>query len=132
MKNSPISRWLILVLAGTLGSLSTLCSGRPVLAAPAPTVQLAQVESQGIDLRQLQQTLQQNPQLQEQALQLLQQNPELVMEMMQTLITTNPGLIDQLQQDPALVKQVAQQYPLLIQMLQQNPALVEQMHQLLE
>lgn len=132
MKNSPLSRWFIPALAGTLGSLSTLYPGQPVVAAPAPTFQLAQAQSLGIDLRQLQQTLQQNPQLQEQAIQFLQQKPELVMEMMQTLISTNPGLIDQLQQDPALVQQVAQQYPLLIQMLQQNPALVEQMRQLLE
>jgi len=130
--NQPLSaRCFVLALAGAIGALPMILPGRAV-AAPAPPVQIAQVKEQAVDLQQLRQAIQQNPQLQEQAVQLLQQNPELVMQMMQTLIANNPDLIEQLQQNPAFVQQVAQQNPLLMQLLQQNPELVEQMRQLLE
>ncbi|WP_448572277.1 hypothetical protein [Trichothermofontia sp.] len=130
MNYQAASRWIVLALAGAIGSLPLLLPARPAVATP--TFQIAQAEAQGLDLQQLRQSIQQNPQLQQQAIQLLQQNPELVMQMMQTLLTNYPGLLDQLQQNPEFVQQVAQQHPLLIQMLQQNPALVEQMRQLLE
>lgn len=131
MKAQTVSPWLGLALAGTIGAAPLLAPMAPAVAAPQPSIQIAQAKAPSIDLEQVQQSLQQNPQLQEQAIQLLQQNPELVMQMMQELLTANPGLLAQLQQNPAFVQQVAQQYPLLIQMLQQNPAMVEQMRQIL-
>lgn len=133
MKDQRFPHWFSLALAAMIGAGPLLAPMSSAVAAPQPTsVQIAQAKTPGLDLGQVQQSLQQNPQLQEQAIQLLQQNPELVMQMMQELLTANPGLLAQLQQNPAFVQQVAQQYPLLIQMLQQNPAMVEQMRQILE
>ncbi len=132
MKDQRFTHCLGLALVGTIGVGPLLAPLSPAVAAPLPSFQIAQAKAPGIDLGQVQQSLQQNPQLQEQAIQLLQQNPELVMQMMQELLTANPGLLTQLQQNPAFVQQLAQQYPLLIQMLQQNPAIVEQMRQILE
>lgn len=85
-----------------------------------------------VDLQQLQQLTQQNPQLIQQAQQLLLQNPELVQALVQQLVQQNPQLIQQLEQNPQLVRQMAQQNQQLIQLLQQNPQLLQQLQQTIQ
>lgn len=82
-----------------------------------------------LDLQQVPQLIQQNPEVLQQAQQLLQQNPELVQSLVQQLVQQNPELLQQLEANPQLVEQVARQNPQLIQLLQQNPQLVRQLQQ---
>ena len=82
-----------------------------------------------VDLQQIPQLIQQNPEVVQQAQQLLQENPELVRSLVQQLIQQNPELLEQLQANPELVEQIAGQNPQLIQQLQQNPQLLQQLQQ---
>ena len=82
-----------------------------------------------IDLQQVQQITQQNPQLIQQAQELLLQNPELLQALVQQMLQQNPQLLEQLEQNPQLVQQIAGQNQGLVQLLQKNPQLVQQLQQ---
>lgn len=69
---------------------------------------------------------------QQAAIRMLEENPELVMDMMRTLIQANPGLVEQIQQNPEQMQQTLDQNSALVQYLQQNPELLQQLQQVLQ
>ena len=69
---------------------------------------------------------------QQAAIQMLEENPELVMDIMRTLLQANPGLVEQMQQNPEQMQQTVEQNSALVQYLQQNPELLNQLQQVLQ
>lgn len=86
-------------------------------------------QTSAIDLQQIQQTIQQNPQLIQQAQEMLLQNPQLIQQLAPMILQQNPQLIQQLEENPELVRQILQQTQPLVQQLQQNPQLIQQLQQ---
>jgi hypothetical protein len=72
------------------------------------------------------------PDPQQSAIQMLEENPEQVIDMMRSLLDENPGLVQQIQQNPAQAQQIVDQNSALLQYLQQNPELVQQLQQVLQ
>ena len=121
---------LTTVLAGTIWVFPTVQNFGNANAQTSNSDSPTQGAS--IDLEQVQQLTEQNPQLVQQAQQLLLQNPELVKMLVQQLVQSNPQLLEQLENNPQLVRQIGGQNQQLIQLLRQNPQLVQQLQQIIQ
>ncbi|MBE9203250.1 hypothetical protein IQ218_07045 [Synechocystis salina LEGE 06099] len=97
-----------------------------IIQANIPTLQ-----AQAIDLNEVQRQLEQNPQLVQQAEQLLRENPDLVVKTMEQILRNNPTLIQEIQAMPGLMNEMARQGAGIIDYLQRNPELFRQLEQML-
>lgn len=124
---------LITVLAGTIWVFPSIgIVGKAVVYSQTVNSNDTDLSVPSVDLQQVQQLIQQNPALVEQAQQLLLQNPELVLMLVQQMMESNPQLLEQIQSNPQLVQQVRKQSQPLIELLRQNPQLVQQLQQIIQ
>jgi hypothetical protein len=97
-----------------------------IIRANSPTLQ-----AQAIDLNEVQQQLEQNPQLIQQAEQLLRENPDLVIKTMEQILRNNPTIIQEIQAMPGLMNEMARQAGGIVDYLQKNPELFRQLEQMI-
>jgi tRNA-dihydrouridine synthase len=97
-----------------------------IIRANSPTLQ-----AQAIDLNEVQQQLEQNPQLIQQAEQLLKENPDLVIKTMEQILRNNPTIIQEIQAMPGLMNEMARQAGGIVDYLQKNPELFRQLEQMM-
>lgn len=123
MFSSLVSSGLTLALA-----IFPVEAGDPgqIIQANVPVLQ-----AQAIDLNEVQRQLEQNPQLVQQAEQLLRENPDLVIKTMEQILRNNPTLIQEIQAMPGLMNEMARQGTGIIDYLQKNPELFRQLEQIL-
>ncbi|MBE9197240.1 MULTISPECIES: hypothetical protein [Synechocystis] len=116
------------------GGLTLALAVFPVEAGGSGQIIQANVpvlQAQAIDLNEVQRQLEQNPQLVQQAEQLLRENPDLVIKTMEQILRNNPTLIQEIQAMPGLMNEMARQGTGIIDYLQKNPELFRQLEQML-
>ncbi|AGF53417.1 slr0602 [Synechocystis sp. PCC 6803] len=118
------------------GGLTLTLALAPVGAFTVEPTQIIRVNSptlqaQAIDLNEVQQQLEQNPQLIQQAEQLLRENPDLVIKTMEQILRNNPTIIQEIQAMPGLMNEMARQAGGIVDYLQKNPELFRQLEQMI-
>ncbi|WLT39668.1 hypothetical protein NON20_09555 [Synechocystis sp. B12] len=118
------------------GGLTLTLALAPVGAVTVEPTQIIRVNSptlqaQAIDLNEVQQQLEQNPQLIQQAEQLLRENPDLVIKTMEQILRNNPTIIQEIQAMPGLMNEMARQAGGIVDYLQKNPELFRQLEQMM-
>jgi hypothetical protein len=118
------------------GGLTLTLALAPVGAVTVEPTQIIRVNSptlqaQAIDLNEVQQQLEQNPQLIQQAEQLLRENPDLVIKTMEQILRNNPTIIQEIQAMPGLMNEMARQAGGIVDYLQKNPELFRQLEQMI-